>query len=42
VQEGTSAANTRTALPKTATPLASVALLGLISLLGAAAVRVKQ
>ncbi len=42
VQEGTSAANRRTALPKTATPLAGIALLGLISLLGAAAVRVRQ
>lgn len=41
-QEGTTAANTRTRLPKTATPLAGIGLMGLISLLGAAAVRVKQ
>lgn len=38
-QEGTSAANTRTALPKTATPLVGIGLMGLISLLGAAAIK---
>jgi hypothetical protein len=38
-QEGTTAANTRTRLPKTATPLAGIGLMGLISLLGAAAVK---
>ena len=42
VQESTSAANTRTALPKTATPLVGIGLMGLISLLGAAAVRVRH
>ena len=38
-QEGTTAANTRTRLPKTATPIAGIGLMGLISLLGAAAVK---
>ena len=41
-QEGTSAANTRTRLPKTATPLAGIALMGLMSLFTAAAVRARQ
>jgi hypothetical protein len=39
VQEGTMA---RTSLPRTSTPLAGIGLMGLISLLGAAAIRFRQ
>jgi len=42
-QEGTMAAtSTRTRLPKTSTPLAGIGLMGLMSLLGAAALRFRQ
>lgn len=43
VQEGTMAsAPTRTRLPKTSTPLAGIGLMGLMSLIGAAALRFRQ
>ncbi len=42
VREGTMAASTRTRLPKTSTPLAGIGLMGLMSLLGAAALRFRQ